>query len=229
MAKDLSNQVAYYYDSHPSEEDLMGETSWHAALITYLSAVLSWLFKGQLCAVYENLNFYQTSEYMEYPIAPDLAVIKGVAFEHTKSWTVGKSGPAPQVVFEILSDETWKKDVREKPAIYATMSVQEYFAYDPNQPPLRRATARRLFGWRLDTQRGRMAEMTPNEDGWLWSEQLESWLVPDGPSLHLYDHEHQLRLTGEEAESQRADEAVERAQILAEKLRSLGINPDDLL
>jgi hypothetical protein len=26
MAKYIENEVAYYYDSHPTEEDLMGET-----------------------------------------------------------------------------------------------------------------------------------------------------------------------------------------------------------
>jgi Uma2 family endonuclease len=235
MARDLSNKVAYYYDSHPTQEDLMGETSWHANLIDYLKAVLIWLFRGQTCTIYDNLNFYQTLEYMEYPVAPDLAVLKGIEFEHAKSWTVGRSGPAPQVVFEILSEETWKKDLREKPATYAGMGVQEYFAYDPNEPPIRRATAKRLFGWRLDVRRGEMVEMTPSAAGWLWSEQLESWLVPDQTYLRLYDRYHQLRLTGEEAQAQRAEEAAERAeqaaeraQLLAEKLRSLGINPDEL-
>src|ERR1700724_1804274 len=29
MGKDLQNEVEYYYDSHPTQEDLMGETSPH--------------------------------------------------------------------------------------------------------------------------------------------------------------------------------------------------------
>jgi hypothetical protein len=76
----------------------------------------------------------------------------------------------------------------------------------------------------------------------LWSEQLESWLVPDQTYLRLYDREHQLRLTGEEAQAQRADiqaeqaeeareeaeEARKRAEMFAAKLRELGINPDEL-
>jgi len=58
-------------------------------------------------------------------------------------------------------------------------------------------------------------------DGRLWSTELDIWLVPDGPYLRLYDRDGQMRLTGEEEEARRAD-------ILAEKLRSLGINPDQL-
>ena len=41
MAKHIEDEVAYYYDSHPTKEDLMGETSLHASLIDYLKAVLT--------------------------------------------------------------------------------------------------------------------------------------------------------------------------------------------
>jgi hypothetical protein len=85
MAKQVEHEVAYYYDFHPTEEDLMGETSVHAALIHYLVEVLTWLFHGQVYTVYENLNFYQTSNPKEYPLAPDIALIKGVAFQHVRS------------------------------------------------------------------------------------------------------------------------------------------------
>src|SRR6266567_2123928 len=132
MGKNLKNEVEYYYDSHPTLEDLMGETSIHAELVRYLMLVLTRLFRGQRCALYENLNFYQTPNPREYPLAPDIAVIKGVGFRHLRSWKVGKSGPAPHVVFEIASEETWKRDLDEKPLEYARMGVQEYFAYDPN-------------------------------------------------------------------------------------------------
>jgi hypothetical protein len=67
-----------------------------------------------------------------------------------------------------------------------------------------------------------MVELVANAEGWLWSEHLESWLVSDQAYLRLYDRHHQLRLTGEEALAQ-------RAEVLAEKLRSLGVNPDESL
>ena len=255
MAKEL-NRVQYYYDSHPTEEDLMGETSWHDTLIDYLKAVLSWLFRGQVCAIYSNLNFYQTRNPREYPVAPDIALIKGITFRHTRSWTLASGEPAPQVVFEILSEETWKKDIREKPGKYASMGVQEYFAYDPLEPPIRRGGAPRLMGWRLTPQHQEMVSIEANREGWLWSEQLESWLVPDEAYLRLYDREQQMRLTEAEAQAQRAEIEAERAEVeaeraeieaeraeladeraeaamrkaeaLAEKLRSLGINPDEI-
>jgi Uma2 family endonuclease len=230
MARHIEDEVVYYYDSHSTQEDLMGETAFHAALVRYLVDVLTWLFQGQLCAIYENLNFYQTANTYEYPLAPDVAVIKGVAYQLlTRSWRVGKSGPAPQVVFEIASEETWKKDLEEKPAKYARMGVQEYFAYDPHEFPLPPSNNRRLFGWRLDQDRQTMKEMSIGPNGSLWSPSLESWLVPDGTMLRLYDRNGQMGLTYGEAEAQQKLAEARRAEALAEKLRSLGIDPDQIV
>src|SRR5260370_14575493 len=229
MARHIEDEVKYYYDSHSTQEDLMRETAFHAALVRYLVDVLTWLFQGQLCAIYENLNIYQTANAYEYPLAPDVSVIKGVAYQLlTRSWRVGKSGPAPQVVFEIASEETWKKDLEEKPLRYARMGAQECFAYDPHESPLPRSGNRRLFGWRLDPDRQIMREMLPGPNGSLWSASLESWLVPDGTILRLYDRNGQMRLTYGEAEAQqkqaearRADAAVQQAETEARRAQAL--------
>ena len=235
MARQVEQQVEYYYDSHPTAEDLMGETAVHRALISYLALVLRWLFHGQRCAIYENLNFFHTFAEEEYPLAPDIAVLKGETFELVRSWKVWQSGVAPQVVFEIASEETWHKDLNVKPMKYAQMGVEEYFAYDPNKPILRSKNPRRLYGWQLDKARGVMRPMPIGPDGRLWSNHVESFLVPDEAYLRLYDSKWQLRLTKDEAEARRAEAATmraeetrRRAEVLAEKLRSLGIDPDQL-
>lgn len=220
MVRNIEDEVEYYYDSHPTEEDLMGETSPHADLVHYLVEVLRWLFQGQTCAIYENLNIYQTTNKYEYPLAPDVAIFKEVIRRPIRSWKLGRSGPAPQVVFEIASEETWAKDLEEKPARYARMGVHEYFAYDPNEPPFPRSRSQRLFGWHSIS--GQPREMTPASSGALWGAELGSWLVPKVAFLRLYDSQRQLRLTGMEAEAR-------RARALEEKLRSLGIDPDQLI
>jgi|SRR5216684_2806673 len=237
MGKQIKNEVEYYYDSHPTLEDLMGETSFHASLSRYLMQVLEWLYRGQTCAIYENLNFYQTQNPREYPLAPDIALIKGAEARHLRSWKIGKTGPAPQVVFEIASEETWKKDVEEKPLKYALMGVEEYYFYDPDESatPGWKHSPQRLMGWHYQKPRGAITEMTPDAQGRLWSPHLESFLVPEGELLRLYDRNGHLRLTQAETETRRAENEAEarraeakRAKVLAEKLRSLGIDPDHL-
>jgi Uma2 family endonuclease len=180
MAKELEHEEAYYYDLHPTEEDLMGESSLHADLVSYLMAVLQWQFHDQVCAIYANLNFYQTTDRMEYPMAPDIAVIKGVERRQVISWKIGPSHPVPQVVFEFASKETWEADLEKKPLKYASMGVKEYFAYDPDLPPLLRKTSRRLWGWRLGRGSSKMRQIPLCADGSLWSQYLESTLVPTG-------------------------------------------------
>jgi hypothetical protein len=125
------------------------------------------------------------------------------------------------------------------------MGVQEYYAYDPYKTPLplSRRKGGRLFGWRLDPRTGQMRSMLQRTDGSLWSPHLESFLVPDGAFLRLYDSAGNLRLTKGEADAHRADNEARRAEIaerradieaeqkriFAEKLRSLGIDPEQLL
>jgi hypothetical protein len=146
------------------------------------------------------------------------------------------------VVLEIASPETWSKDLTEKRDLYAQMGVQEYFVYDPNEPPCWQDKPR-LRGWRLAPDTATPQESVPDEQGRLWSVHLDSWLVPDGQYLRLYDRYGNMRLTGEEAqarakqaearradaEAKRADAEARRAAALAEKLRALGLNPDEVI
>jgi hypothetical protein len=56
MARQIEDEVKYYYDSHSTEEDLMGETLFHRVLVHYLIDVLTWLFHGQHCVIHGNLK-----------------------------------------------------------------------------------------------------------------------------------------------------------------------------
>src|SRR5207249_3660489 len=101
--------------------DLMANTAIHSRLVRYLVSVLEQLFEGEDCTIYDNLNFYQTSNIREHPVAPDLAVVKGVSWQDVTSWMTGRDGPSPQVVIELASKETWETDRKEKVARYAQL------------------------------------------------------------------------------------------------------------
>ncbi|MDQ2730635.1 MAG: Uma2 family endonuclease [Armatimonadota bacterium] len=218
----------YYYDNHVTREDLMGESEPQDRLLRYLMDVLEWLYRSEGWYIARNLNLYRVRQRREKPIAPDVAVFKGVVLTHEpeeyiRSWTVETPDDiAPSVVFEIASDKTWRQDVRLKPPIYAAMGVPEYFFYD-SRPTRKRGVghrpgAVRLRGW--FAQHGEAVAMTPDERGWLWSDELDSWLAPDGPLLRLYDRDGALRLTGQVAERAAKEQAWA-------KLRAAGIDPGD--
>jgi Uma2 family endonuclease len=223
------------YGFLPLEEETMPESMVHAELIEYLVAVLKWLFWGQTCTVCRNLAFLAPRERGGLVIAPDIALVRSIPRQPVSSWRIGRTGPAPVLVFEILSEETWKKDVEEKPLVYAQLGVHEYFAYDPNLTPLAGPTAPRLSGWRLDPDSQSLVALTLLPDRSLWSQELESFLVPDEQVLRLVDEYGRTRLTRAEAEAaarraeaQRADAEARRAAAMAEMLRSMGIDPDQL-
>jgi pyruvate/2-oxoglutarate dehydrogenase complex dihydrolipoamide acyltransferase (E2) component len=116
------------------------------------------------------------------------------------------------VVVEIASEETWKNDRKKKPALSGPMGVLEYFLYDPNTPACWPQPKRRLLGWRWNPVSQKMRRLASDRKGRIWSEQLDSWLVPDGGYLRLHDRHHHLRLTQAEAQTLRADAEAKRAE-----------------
>jgi Uma2 family endonuclease len=237
-----ANRIERYYDTHELEGAELTESRLHRELILYLVLVLRWVFNGKNVGVTGNTNFYQTDNPREPAKSPDIAVVEGFEtdrrkIEDTPSYYVGEDGPPPMVVIEIASKETWRQDLEDKPAKYEAMGVKEYFVFDPNTRPLWVGQWRkhnRIIGWRKDTLSGRFELVDKDPDGRMWSEELESWLVVNENDLQLYTADGQLRLTKDEAEARRADAAERRAeaatlkaQRLAERLRQLGIDPEE--
>ncbi len=206
------------------EEDEMGESGPQFDLIHYLVEVMRWLFHIENWYIAGNLELYHhTVKNSQNKITPDISVFKGIiisseARRTMTSWTVGP-GEIPPVIFEISSQSTWRSDImvgeNNKPEIYGRLGVKEYFAYDPNEPPVWRATrGRRLVGWRYEN--GNPLEISPDELGRLWSSELNSWLVADGPMLRLYDQTNNLRLTEGETYKRRAAELERQLRELKE-------------
>ncbi len=222
--KGIAADSYYYYDTHPTKKDLMSDTEVHYDLNSYLKRLLLFYYRVKGCYVGANISIYQTPEKMENPIAPDVMVVKDVVLtkdqrRRLKNWKMRlENRPAPTVVFEVSSGETWKEDLRDKPAAYFRLGVKEYIAYDPNEPTVWRENRKkvrvRLRAWTY--KNGKIEEMQPNERGWIWSEELDSWLVPDDDFLRLYDRDGNRRLTEEETkqlalEAEQAAKEIERA------------------
>jgi hypothetical protein len=196
------------------EEDEMGESNAQFQLIRYLVSVLEWLFHIEKWQIAGNLEFYHPAvKNSQNKITPDICVFKGVFLspydkQTLSSWDiVPDQDEMPPVVFEISSRSTWRSDIQNgennKPAIYGRMSFKEYFAYDPNEPPVWKAKrGRRLLGWRYEN--GQPVEIASDGSGRLWSNELNSWLVPDGPILRLYDRENTMRLTEKEVQEKQS-------------------------
>lgn len=113
-------------------EDDMGETSIHAKLINRLLQVLLYYFSSrQDVFLSENMNLYYEEENPNKWYAPDILVAFGVSNHERSSYQVWKEPFAPQVIFEVASERTWKTDISEKLETYAELGVEEYYILDP--------------------------------------------------------------------------------------------------
>ncbi|MEN3002098.1 MAG: Uma2 family endonuclease [Armatimonadota bacterium] len=204
------------------------ESDWHVVQISLLDELVRQLWQGRrdfFCGgnmfIYYSLRQAE-SVWKGRPLykGPDFFVVKEVdGTKPRKYWAVwDEEGRYPDVIIELLSPTTAKKDkTRNKELYERVFRTAEYFWYDVD--------TRELKGFRL--REGRYAPIEPNERGWLWSSQLGAWLgIWEGeyrgrhyPWLRLYTAEGELVPTQAEAEHQRAER-------LAQRLRELGVDPE---
>jgi hypothetical protein len=87
----------------------------------------------------------------------------------------------------------------KKLRLYGLIGPREYFAFDPHAKRVwPKSIKTRLLGWQYNKD-GQAVPILPDERGWLWSNVLESWFVPDDLQLRLHDRSGQMRLTATEA------------------------------
>ena len=162
--------------------------------------------------------------------APDVMVVFGRPKGDRGSYQQWQENNiAPQVVFEIISPGNRAKQMAEKLLFYQRYGVEEYYLYDPNLQEL--TGLQRRDNW---------LEPIEQMNGWV-SPRLEIRFELTETGLEIYRPDGQKFLTPVELnqlrqqEQQRAEQAEQelelerqRAEKFAERLRELGVNPDEL-
>lgn len=155
--------------------------------------------------------------------APDVMVAVGRPKGHRSSYKQWEEdNVAPQVVFEILSPGNTFSEMVKKEQFYDRYGVEEYYIYDPDSHD--------LFGW-VRTEGHLLA--IPQMAGWT-SPRLGIRFEPTPEKLEIYQPDGERFLTYLELEEQRkqerqrAEQEHQRAERLSEKLRALGIDPDQI-
>ena len=189
------------------------ETELHLRQLMLLIQSLELLWKDrQDFYAFGNLTIYYSPNQRksEYFRGPDFFVVLGVARKPRKSWVVWEEeGKYPHVIIEILSDSTAETDRGLKKEIYQeTFRTPNYFWFDP--------TSLEFKGFQL--MAGKYEEIAANEQGWLWSQQLELFLGVHDSQLRFFTPEGKLVPTPEEV-----------AEKMAQKLQDLGIDWRDLV
>ena len=217
------------------------ETYLHLTQIILLLKSLQWLWQdrkdyfaaGNL-TIYYSPNQKKSEDFR----GPDFFVVLGTKWdEKRKSWVVWEEeGKYPNVIIEILSDSTAATDRGEKKEIYQdTFRTPDYFWFDPYTLEFK--------GFTLIS--GKYQPIEPNEQGCLWSEQLQLYLGIYEDKLRYFDIDGELVSSPEEAASQEREQkelalqqqdyereqkelALQENEQLKAKLRELGINPNEI-
>ena len=183
-----------------------------------------------------NLFIFYEEGNPDKRIAPDTFVVFDSNRSDRTSYKLWlENNKVPDFVLEITSKGTVSKDRDDNPLLYRTLGIKEYFQYDPTGEYLKPTS---LQGMRLE--QGKYMEIASKilPDGVL---SLHSETL--GLDLHLYPDRRfrfydprssQVLRSHGEAEQERSREqqarlqAEAKAQRLAEHLKSLGINPDEI-
>jgi Uma2 family endonuclease len=216
-----------------SDSKPVAETFIHFYAIVTTLEVLKQYLEGQQVTVLANQFLYYAQGYPKLRVAPDVMVIYDVAPGGRDNYKMWEEGQTPSVVFEMTSASTQEQDKVTKKSFYEQMGVEEYWLFDPKGEWV----TGQLQGYRLApvTVEGEETELyVPITDS--RSEPLKLRVQVEGQVLGFYreDTGEKLLLPTELAEELRRtavslEQANQRAERLAERLRQLGEDPEKYL
>ena len=105
----------------------MGETYWHSFAIRMLMDALEDFFAGWTdIFIATNILFYFERGFPKRRRDPDVLVARGVRGNHPrKSYRLWEEGVLPCTLLEIASEKTWRSDLTDKRALYASLGIPE--------------------------------------------------------------------------------------------------------
>ncbi|MEZ4375869.1 MAG: Uma2 family endonuclease [Polyangiaceae bacterium] len=185
----------------------------------------------------------------ERVFAPDLIAVLDVECHERNSWVVSHEQRGIDLALEVHIAGDAKKDAERNVERFARLGIPEYFMFEPLRG--------RITGYRLRAGESAYAPIIPQHGRWP-SSVLQLDLSVEGGRVRFYHGsaplpdarelierlstlvddavdraEEEARRAEEEArraeeEARRAEEEARRADRLANKLRELGVDPDDL-
>ena len=217
----MMNPLSYYDPNDPYPESdgrPMAENTEQYDWLVKIKENLEILFADREDVfIAGDLLWYPVSDRaISGPVAPDVMVAFGRPKGRRgayRQWEEG--GIPPQVVFEVLSPSNSQMEMADKLRFYDQYGVEEYYLYDPKQHHLE------IY----QRPRSRLKRVL-HLNGWI-SPRLGIRLVLTPVTLEIYHPNGQPFLSSVElARLKTAAEA--RAERLAERLRALGIDPNDV-
>jgi Uma2 family endonuclease len=186
---------------------VMGSLQWEASVAFYDSVrehaernQLPWFVAGMLPIIFQEGG-------ERHQVAPDVFVAFA-ANRPRSSFDLEVEGRVPPFVLEVVSPSSEARDQETKRNAYDLLGVREYALFTPKAG---RPSA--LEGYRRNAA-GLFERWPKDERGWLWSEVLGLYLVPQGETVRAATPTGALIRTLRESETE-----IERLRQEIERLR----------
>ena len=127
---------------YPSSDGLpLAENDWQLTAILDAVGMLKLHYRDQSDVyVSGDLLIYYEEGNPAKCVAPDVFVVFGAPKHNRMVYKLWEEPKAPDFVLEVASENTWRKDLGEKRALYAELGVRECWLFDPRDeyfdPPL---------------------------------------------------------------------------------------------
>ena len=212
--------VGYDDEGHPESDSAAVESVTHEDIRAYAVRALRIRFAahpGFFAASDLGLLFERGNP--AAVMAPDLLVSFRAGHRRRPSYKLWQE-PVPDLVLELLSPNTWRRDVEAKPGLYEALGVGEFWLFDPfGKLP------RAVNGWRLDAG-GSYTPVPALPDGGCRSAVLGLDLVVRGDGFRfrdpatgelLPDHAETAAARDQEALARRAAETAREREASARR------------
>ena len=143
-------------DGYPYEDSRAVDNSDHNIVSGYIKYVVLERYSNRTDVFADaDLGLYFEQGNRAALAAPDVVVAFGVRGGSRMSYKIWEEGKPPDIVVEVLSHRTWRKDLRAKPGLYEAIGIPEYWSFDQHRlgdgPPL---VVRRLQNGRYRIDEG---------------------------------------------------------------------------
>jgi Putative restriction endonuclease len=200
-----------------SDGEPLAESYLHLyAILTTLEVIKQYL-AGRDATVLADQFLYYAQGFPKLRVAPDVMVIFDVPPGGRDSYKVWEEGQVPQVVFEMTSKGTQKQDQEQKKNLYEQLGIWEYWLFDPKGEWIEE----KLRGYRLEGETYQLIT-----DG--ICQPLGLRVAVEGELLGFYRLDTGEKLLTPMELAEQLQQERQRADKLAEHLRSLGVDPESL-
>ncbi|MBD1926143.1 Uma2 family endonuclease [Trichocoleus sp. FACHB-90] len=228
------------------------ESSLHYMQLLLLVSCLEWLcrdredfFIGANLTIYFSRQQLRNRDFR----GPDFFLVKQTQKRPRNAWVVWEEdGKYPNLIIELLSTSTATTDRTLKKDLYQDrFRTPEYFWFSPDTLEFEgwrlmgnryQEIALNDMGWRwseelglyLGVEQGQLRYFTPEGDLVPTPEEAAQQAIQNAQQAQAQAQQAQAELEQAQAQAQQAQAELEqerlRAQLLAERLRSLGLDPD---